>query len=262
MKRVTIGKSVPMLLMSLAVAAAMPQSAERVAYPPATVAAPAIHQMPSGGAPPESMQPLASSAADTPSDAGNASYDQSYDDGASAADTSAPTHNEAAPRLDAQRLDDLVAPIALYPDDLVAIVLPASTFPLQVVEAQRFLERREQEPDATPDKSWDDSVVALLNYPDVLRKMDHDLDWTTDLGQAVMTDQSQVLDAIEQFRTRARTAGNLNSDDRQIVDEDRGAISIRSAQPDQMYVPYYEPAQVTIYQTEPVIYYYPVAFPV
>ena len=267
MAQMSIGKSLPMLLMSLAVAAAMPQSAERTAPAAANQGAQQLAASPraDAGAPEAAVVPASDRYVAESQWSGSAPEDdRSYDEGAPAdgADNAAPPSNAPAPRMDAQRLSDLVAPIALYPDDLVAIILPASTYPLQVVEAERFLEHQKQEPDAMPDKEWDDSIVALLNYPDVVSMMDRDLDWTSDLGQAVMTDQAQVLDAIGQFRSRAKVAGNLASDDHQIVEEDRGQIEIRPANPQEMYVPYYEPAQVTVYQSEPVIFYYPVAFPV
>src|SRR5688572_15635682 len=85
----------------------------------------------------------------------------------------------------AEELQDVVGPIALYPDDLVAIVLPASTYPLQVVQAARFLEDRENDSSLQPNEEWDDSIVALLNYPEVVALLNDDLDWTYDLGTAV-----------------------------------------------------------------------------
>ena len=89
-------------------------------------------------------------------------------------------------------LADVVGPIALYPDDLVGIVLPASTYPLQIVEAGRFLEKRKQDPSQKPGQDWDDSVVALLNYPEVVHLLSDDLDWTWDLGTAVLNQRPDV----------------------------------------------------------------------
>ena len=117
-----------------------------------------------------------------------------------------------------EELEDLVGPIALYPDDLIAIVLPASTFPLQVVAAARFLERRESDPAAEPDPQWDDAVVALLNYPEVVALMNDDLDWLGRLGDAVIYQQPDVLAAIAGFRDRAydcRQPAQRRSPDRQ-----------------------------------------------
>jgi hypothetical protein len=162
----------------------------------------------------------------------------------------------------AEELRELVGPIALYPDDLVAIVLPASTYPLQVVQAARFLEDRERDSSLKPDEEWDDSVVALLNYPEVVELMNDDLDWTYDLGTAVLNQRADVLSAIQDFRDEAYAAGNLRSDERQTITRADDAIEIKPADPQVIYVPYYEPERVVVYQPEPVYYYYPVAYPV
>jgi len=107
--------------------------------------------------------------------------------------------------------DKLVDRIALYPDDLVAIILPASTNPLQIVQADRFLAKRKSDPKLQLDEKWDDSVKSLLNYPEVVTMMSGDLDWTSALGEAVVADQGRVLDAIQAFRRKAQAAGNLKS---------------------------------------------------
>src|SRR5262252_11078253 len=163
--------------------------------------------------------------------------------------------------LSKDELATLVGKIALYPDDLVAIVLPASTYPLQVVEAARFLEERKKDSTLKPNDKWDDSVVALLNYPEVVKLMNDDLDWTWKLGDAVINQRGEVLDAIQNFRDRAYAAGNLHSDEHQVVQNDEGAIAIKPADPQVVYVPYYDPASVVTYQTEPVYSYYPVGYP-
>jgi hypothetical protein len=162
----------------------------------------------------------------------------------------------------ADDLQTLVGPIALYPDDLVGIVLPASTYPLQVVQAARFLEQRKSDSSLQPDDDWDDSVVALLNYPEVVKLLNDDLEWTWDLGQAVLAQNTDVLNAIQTFRDRAYAAGNLRSDDRQVVTAANEQITIAPADPEVIYVPYYEPARVVVYQPRPVYYYYPWAYPV
>ena len=112
-------------------------------------------------------------------------------------------------------LEELVGPIALYPDDLMSIVLPASTYPLQIVQAARYLEDYESNNDLAPDDDWDDSVVALLNYPEVIELMNEDLDWTWALGEAALYQQTELLDAIQDFRERADAAGNLQTYERQ-----------------------------------------------
>jgi len=164
--------------------------------------------------------------------------------------------------LDPVELEELVAPIALYPDDVLGIILPAATFPLDIVRAARFLDDLEADPTLQPDEAWDDSIVALLNYPEVVRMMNEDLDWTWALGEAVLTDQAAVLDAAQQFRSRAYAAGNLRSDDKQVVGYSDGAIQIRPADPEVVYIPVYEPRQVVIYNAVPRYRYYPVAYPV
>jgi hypothetical protein len=115
----------------------------------------------------------------------------------------APDAGGAPAPLSAEDLDALVGRIALYPDDLVAIILPGSTFPLQIVQADRFLDKRKSDPKLPIDEKWDDSVKALVNYPDVVKMMSGDLDWTSALGEAVVADQGAVLEAVQAFR-RAR----------------------------------------------------------
>lgn len=160
------------------------------------------------------------------------------------------------------QLADLVARIALYPDDLIGIILPASTYPLQIVQAARYLDAVRSNSTLAPDDSWDNSVVALLNYPDVVNMMDRELEWTERLGQAVIMQQPDVIAAIGQFRAQAQAAGNLRSDERQVVEINEGAIRIRPANPQIIYVPQYEPTRVIVYQSEPVFRYYPRPCPV
>ena len=168
--------------------------------------------------------------------------------------------------LDAEALETLVAPVALYPDDLLAVVLPASTYPLQIVLAARFLEAGSEnaDGDATqPSEEWDDAVVALLNYPEVVALMDGNLEWTRRLGEAVLVQEEDVLAAISAFREQAKKAGNLESDGKQdVVVNDAGAIEIKPAVPDEIYVPYYEPAEVVVRQPVRVYHYYPRPYPV
>ncbi len=174
----------------------------------------------------------------------------------------APAGNEDIPLLTQSELQELVGPIALYPDDLLAIVLPASTYPLQLVQAQRFLEDLEADPSLQPDEKWDDSVIALLNYPEVVELLNEDLDWTWRLGEAVVAQQADVVGALESFRDRAYAAGNLKSDAHQTVSRNDGAIEISPVDDDVIYVPYYEPERVVVYQPRPVYHYYPRAYPV
>jgi hypothetical protein len=156
--------------------------------------------------------------------------------------------------LSPQRLQALVGRIALYPDDLLGLVLTASTQPLEIVEAQRFLETRKTDPAAKFPKTWDPSVIALLNYPDVVKLMDADVTWTEQLGTSVINQRAAVLDAIQGFRRKAYSAGNLRSNDRETVTassdgaaQDQGqdgTIAISPAGPQVIYVPSYDPAAV------------------
>ena len=183
----------------------------------------------------------------------------------------ATSHSDATPHSDAtaliqtfsaEALRDLAAPVALYPDDLLALVLPAATHPLQIVEAARFLADLESNPDQVPDEAWDPTVVALLNYPEVLQLLNADLSWTRDLGQATLNQEAELIAAIETFRQEAYAAGNLNSDHRLLVEEHDGALEIRPAHPQVIYVPYYDPNQVLLRQTTEVYHYYPRPYPV
>jgi hypothetical protein len=159
-------------------------------------------------------------------------------------------------------LEKLVGPIALYPDDLVAIILPASTNPLQLVQADRFLEKRKTDPKLPVDDRWDESVKSLVNYPEVVKQMSADLDWTTDLGEAVVADQGAVLGAVQAFRRKAQAAKNLKSDDKQTVVVEKEVIKIVPADPQVIYVPQYNPTTVVVYSAVPVYGYYPAPYPV
>jgi len=158
-------------------------------------------------------------------------------------------------------LGKLVGPIALYPDDLVAIILPAATNPLQLVQADRYLDKRKADPKLPVDEKWDDAVKSLLNYPDVVKAMSADLDWTSALGEAVVADQGAVLEAVQVFRRKAQAAGNLKSDDKQVVTVEKEVITIVPADPQVIYVPQYNPYTVVTYGVPPVWGYYPTPYP-
>ena len=171
----------------------------------------------------------------------------------------APVAATAAPAANA--MDDLVGRIALYPDDLVAVILPASTSPLQIVQADRWLDKRKADPKLPIDDKWDDAVKTLLNYPEVVKMMSNDLDWTSALGEAVVADQGAVLDGVQSFRRRAQAAGNLKSDDKQVVKAEKEIIIIQPANPEVIYVPQYTPSTVVTYGVAPVYGYYPAPYP-
>jgi len=142
--------------------------------------------------------------------------------------------------------DQLLAPIALYPDQLLSQVLIAATYPLEVVEAARFAR---QNPDlqgealdqALETKSWDPSVKSLTAFPQVLAMMDEGLDWMQRLGDAFLADEQRVMDTVQSLRRRAQAAGNLASTPQQSVSDRDNEITIAPAQPDVIYVPVYDP---------------------
>lgn len=162
----------------------------------------------------------------------------------------------------AQELEQLVGRVALYPDDLLAIVLPASTTPLDIVQADRFLMARKSNEPLQPSDKWDASVRALLNYPEVVSMMSRDLDWTIQLGEAVTTQQADVMAAVQSFRAKTSAAGNLASDDKMLVTKEEQIITIMQQDPQVIYVPQYNPATVVVQQPVPVPYaYYPTPYP-
>lgn len=158
-------------------------------------------------------------------------------------------------------LTQLVGRIALYPDDLVAIILPAATSPLQIVQADRYLDKRKSDPKLPIDDKWDDPVKSLLNYPDIVKMMSNDLDWTSALGEAVVADQGAVLESVQVFRRQAQAAGNLKSDTKQVVKTEKEVIIIEPADPQVVYVPQYNPSTVVVYGAAPMWGYYPTPYP-
>ena len=160
------------------------------------------------------------------------------------------------------QLDKLVAPIALYPDDLIAIILPSATFPLDIVSAERYLEKRKSNKDLPVNESWDDAIKSLLNYPEVITKMSADLEWTVALGEAVVVDQGAVLDAVQRYRRQVQAAGNLKSDDKQKVVVEDATILIEPTNPQVIYVPQYNPATIVVYGGYSSWGYWPTPYPV
>jgi hypothetical protein len=171
--------------------------------------------------------------------------------------------------LNAKELEALVAPIALYPDTLLAQVLIAATYPLEVVRAERWAtENKSLKGDqlkAQVDKqAWDETVKSLVATPSVLTMMSTKLDWTQKLGDAVLAQQPDVMDAVQRMRTKAQANNKLTSTKEQKVtvkqEQNKQVIAIESAAPDKMYVPYYDPAVVYgawPYPDYPPDYYYP-----
>jgi hypothetical protein len=158
------------------------------------------------------------------------------------AQAEAPPYAQQTP----EQLQRLVAPIALYPDSLVAQILAASTFPEEVVEADRWVQanpdlKGEALGKAVDQQPWDPSVKALTAFPAVLGNMDKNLSWTSTLGDAYYNQQPDVMDAVQVMRRKAQGTGNLKSTPQQIVKEQDSAIDIEPADPDVVYVPAYDP---------------------
>ncbi len=147
-----------------------------------------------------------------------------------------------------QKLDSLLAPIALYPDQLLSQILMAATYPLDIIEAARWSARPENQnlkgealADAIDDKPWDPSVKALVGFPEILKMLDSDLDWMAKLGDAFVAQEVAVMDSVQRLRQEARDAGRLNSDGRQNVTVAEEQIIIEPASPELVYVPIYDP---------------------
>jgi len=143
-------------------------------------------------------------------------------------------------------LDQMLAPVALYPDALLSQVLMASTYPLEVVEAARWSRAHpgiqgDDAVRAVADKDWDPSVKSLLAFPNLLTRMDEKLEWTRRLGDAFLAQEAQVMDTVQDLRQRAQATGNLAADERQRVLADGRTIVIEAADPRVVYVPYYDP---------------------
>ena len=168
-----------------------------------------------------------------------------------------------APNLTPDQLDNLVAPVALYPDPLLSQILVASTYPLEVVEAQQWLQQNRDLSgqalmDAARQQNWDSSVQALVAFPDVLNRLTQDVQWTTGLGNAFLAQQADVMAAVQRMRAKAEQNGKLQSNSYEDVDtqtqNDQSAIVIQPTDPQVIYVPAYNPAYIW---GPPVFGYYP-----
>jgi hypothetical protein len=170
---------------------------------------------------------------------------------------------QPAQTLTGSQLDDLVAPVALYPDPLLGQVLAASTYPVELVEAQQWLKTANLSgqalTDAAKQQDWDPSVQALVVMPDVLNLLTQDIRWTTDLGNAFLAQQADVMAAVQRMRQRAQANGHLDSNQQQTVstnyDNGQSAIEIVPTNPQVIYVPAYDPYYVWGYSAYPPLYY-------
>ncbi len=158
-----------------------------------------------------------------------------------------------APLLAPEQLDTIVAPVALYPDPLLGQVLAASTYPLEVVEAQQWLQQNgnlhgQDLLNAARQQNWDPSVQALVAFPDILTLLNRDVHWTSDLGNAYLAQQQDVMNAVQRMRFRARQNGRLESTPQQTVttqsQNGQDAVVIEPANPQEVYVPVYNPDYV------------------
>jgi hypothetical protein len=151
------------------------------------------------------------------------------------------------------QLDDLVAPVALYPDPLVSQIMVASTYPLELVQAWQWLQRNPGYTgaaltQAAQQQNWDPSIQALVVFPDLVKRLNQDITWTTNLGNAFLSQQGDVMDAVQRMRLKAQEAGKLSSTSQQTVsttnDSGQPVIVIQPANSQMMYVPYYDPASI------------------
>ena len=171
---------------------------------------------------------------------------------------------EVAARIPPEELDSLVAPIALYPDPLLAQVLVASTYPLEIIQLQQWLGKNpglegDALAEAVAKQPWDPSIQSMAAVPDAATRLADDIQWTTDLGNAFLAQQDDVMDAVQRMRKKAQDNGALESNEQQVVEtkvvEQKTVIIVESAHPEVIYVPSYSPT--VVYGPPPVYYPYP-----
>lgn len=186
---------------------------------------------------------------------------------AQASTQAAAPQEEATPKIPNDQLDSLVAPIALYPDPLLAQVLAASTYPLEIVQLQQWMTQHKDLKDkalvdAVQKQDWDPSVQAMAALPDAVKQLAQNIKWTTDLGNAFLAQQADVMDAVQRMRAKAKDAGNLKSTQQQKVEtkvvESKTVVVIEQADPQVVYVPSYNP---TVVYGAPVYPYPPITYP-
>lgn len=181
------------------------------------------------------------------------------------AGTAMPETQTSNPVFKPEEIEQLIAPIALYPDSLLSQILMASTYPLEVVQAKRWGEQNkslggEALAVELEKQSWDPSVKSLVNFPQILTMMNEKLDWTQKLGDAFLAQQKEVLDAVQRLRQRAMDEGSLKTSEQQVVKEEQDVIVIEYADPQVVYVPTYDPVVIYgswPYPAYPPYYYYP-----
>jgi hypothetical protein len=178
-----------------------------------------------------------------------------------------PAPQAETPKIPNDQLDSLVAPIALYPDPMLAQVLAAATYPLELIQLQQWLEKNKNLKDkeltaAVQKQPWDPSVQAMAALPDAVKLLAGDIQWTTDLGNAFLAQQSDVMEAVQRMRKKAQEKGNLKTTEQQKVEtkvvESKQVIVIEQANPQVVYVPSYNP---TVVYGPPPYPYPPVTYP-
>jgi hypothetical protein len=178
------------------------------------------------------------------------------------------TQEQEAPKIPNDQLDALVSPIALYPDPLLSQVLVASTYPLEIIQLQQWLAQHKDLKDdalvaAVEKENWDPSIQGMAALPDAVKQLAENIKWTTDLGNAFLAQQSDVMDAVQRMRGKAKDAGNLKSNEQMKVEtkvvESKTVVVIEQASPEVIYVPSYNP---TVVYGPPVYPYPPIAYPI
>ena len=180
------------------------------------------------------------------------------------------TTAEEAPKIPNDQLDSLVAPIALYPDDLLAQTLAASTYPLEVMQLDEWMDKNKNLKDkalvdAVSKQPWDPSVQSMAAFPEVVQRMAENIQWMTDVGNAVLAQQKDVMDAVQRMRAKAQGTGNLKTGSEQKVESKttqsgQQVIVVEQANPEAVYVPSYDPQ--VVYGAAPAEYpYYPYSYP-
>ncbi len=175
-------------------------------------------------------------------------------------------HKDQTTKIPADELDSLVAPIALYPDPMLAQTLAASTYPLELIQLQQWLAKHptlkdKALADAVAKEPWDPSIQAMAALPDLVKRLADDIQWTTDLGNAFLAQQKDVMDAVQRMRKKAQDKGNLKTTEQQKVEtqviESKSTIVIEQSNPQVVYVPSYDPVVVygpPIYPYPPIYY--------
>jgi hypothetical protein len=185
---------------------------------------------------------------------------------AQAAPQQGASSGQDAPKIPNDQLDSLVAPIALYPDPLLSQVLVASTYPLEIIQLQQWMaQHKDLKGDAlttaVQKEDWDPSIQAMSVLPDAVKQLADNIKWTTDLGNAFLAQQADVMDAVQRMRMKAKNAGNLKSTEQQKVEvqtvESKTVVVIQQANPQIVYVPSYNPVVVygpPVYPYPPIYY--------